>query len=269
MIINIAHAGARSLAPENTLTAARKAKAAGADIWEIDVAVTADDELILFHDDSLENKTDAKSCFPDREPWIFTHFTLEEIKTLDAGSWFIENDPFGQIKEGNVTSQELGSYRGEKIPTVREALIHTRESGYRINLELKKLPPPRENFPVWEKVLEIIHETGIDLDRIVLSSFNHDWIRMIRKHEPGIKVYAIIGYPLTEPLDWGDLEFKTYIIRSDLLKNEDIRKKIDQGIDIFTCTLNEETEMKKFIDAGVKGIVTDFPQRLSVLLGKL
>ena len=49
----IAHGGARSLAPENTLAAARKALEVGADMWELDVAVTADGELILCHDDSL------------------------------------------------------------------------------------------------------------------------------------------------------------------------------------------------------------------------
>ena len=50
MILNIAHRGARSLAPENTLAAGRKALQVGADMWELDVAVTADEHLIVFHE---------------------------------------------------------------------------------------------------------------------------------------------------------------------------------------------------------------------------
>ncbi|HFD40915.1 MAG TPA: glycerophosphodiester phosphodiesterase, partial [Anaerolineae bacterium] len=93
VVVNIAHRGARSLAPENTLVAARKALAVGADLWETDVAVTADGELILFHDDSLVRTTDAERRFPDRAPWTFTTFSLAEIRSLDAGSWFVETDP--------------------------------------------------------------------------------------------------------------------------------------------------------------------------------
>ena len=59
-ILAIAHAGARSLAPENTLAAARKALEVGADMWELDVAVTADGHLFLFHDDSLARTTNAR-----------------------------------------------------------------------------------------------------------------------------------------------------------------------------------------------------------------
>ncbi|HEX32441.1 MAG TPA: glycerophosphodiester phosphodiesterase, partial [Candidatus Acetothermia bacterium] len=111
-IINIAHAGARSLAPENTIAAARKAQLVGADMWELDVAVTSDGELILFHDDSLARTTNAVEAFPTRAPWTFTTFSLEEIRTLDAGSWFAKTDPFGEIAAGKVSKAELESYHG-------------------------------------------------------------------------------------------------------------------------------------------------------------
>ena len=60
----IAHRGARSLAPENTLAAARKALEVGADLWETDVSVTNDGELILFHDESLIRTTNVKKTVP-------------------------------------------------------------------------------------------------------------------------------------------------------------------------------------------------------------
>ena len=66
-VLNIAHRGARSLAPENTLAAAQKALELGADMWELDVAMTADGELIVIHDSTLERTSNARDVFPDRQ----------------------------------------------------------------------------------------------------------------------------------------------------------------------------------------------------------
>jgi glycerophosphoryl diester phosphodiesterase len=60
LIFNIAHRGARSVAPENTLIAAQKAYELGAHMWETDISASKDGELILFHNDSLIQTTDAK-----------------------------------------------------------------------------------------------------------------------------------------------------------------------------------------------------------------
>jgi len=113
-VLNIAHAGARSLAPENTIAAASKALEVGADMWELDVAVTRDGELILFHDDSLARTTDAVNRFPDRAPWTFTTFSLAEVRSLNAGSWFAETDPFGEIAREVLPKQEDTSRTREK-----------------------------------------------------------------------------------------------------------------------------------------------------------
>ncbi len=119
--LNIAHRGARSLAPENTLAAARKALEVGADLWELDVAMTADGELFVVHDDTLARTSNVEELFPDRKPWSNSLFTLAEIKRLDFGAWFVEQDPFKQISAGQVSAAELASYRGEKAPTEHRA----------------------------------------------------------------------------------------------------------------------------------------------------
>ncbi|MCP4367686.1 MAG: glycerophosphodiester phosphodiesterase, partial [Deltaproteobacteria bacterium] len=97
-MLNIAHRGARSIAPENTLEAAQKAYDLGAHMWETDIQITKDEKLVLFHDNSLARTTDAESRFPDRHPCMFTSFTLDEIRSLDAGSWFVKADPHQQIR---------------------------------------------------------------------------------------------------------------------------------------------------------------------------
>ncbi|KPJ79044.1 MAG: hypothetical protein AMJ54_00965 [Deltaproteobacteria bacterium SG8_13] len=262
-ILNIAHRGARSLAPENTLAAARAALEVGADIWETDVGVTRDGVLILFHNDSLNGTTDAQLVFPDRAPWIFTRFDFAELQKLDAGSWFVRADPFDQIKNGAVPAERSASYRGEKIPTLEEALLFTRDAGWRINIELKQLPPPMEKFPVLERVLSMIDRLGIGPEQFVLSSFKLDWLKQIHRLRSEIELQAVVGFSKVKPIRWEPLEFETYNARYNLVKEATIRTLSEKGVAINVWAVNEESDMRRFMSAGVAGIITDFPQRLT------
>ncbi len=264
-ILNIAHRGARSLAPENTLAAARAALEAGADMWETDVGVTRDEVLILFHNDSLSDTTNARSFFPDRSPWIFTRFDYAELRKLDAGSWFVRTDPFGQIHTGAVPADKSATFRGEKIPTLEEALLFTRDADWRINIELKQLPPPMENFPVHQRVLSLIERLGIEPRHFVLSSFNLEWLKQIRRLRSDIELQAVVGFSKVKPIRWQPLEFETYNARYNLVKEGTIKALSEKGVAINVWAVNEESDMQRFLKAGVAGIITDFPQRLTRL----
>ncbi len=265
-ILTIAHRGARSLAPENTLAAARKGYDVGADLWETDVAVTADGELILFHDDSLARTTNAEQLYPDRAPWTFPTFTLGETRRLDAGSWFGREDPFGQIAAGAVSTAELVSYQGEPIPTVREALQLTKNLGWRLNLELKRQPPPQDAFPLVGAVLALIDEVDIAPEQVILSSFNHEWLHQAQRLRPEIEVQALVGYSFTDPIVWEPLAFSIYNARYTLVTPDDIQRITAQGIAINLFTVNDREDWARFIAAGVTGLITDFPQDLLAYL---
>lgn len=84
----VAHRGSSGAAPENTLAAVRLAIAQKSDVVENDIQRTLDGELVIMHDTTLARTTDVEQVFPNRAPWSVGDFTLEEIKRLDAGSWF-------------------------------------------------------------------------------------------------------------------------------------------------------------------------------------
>ena len=268
-IQNIAHRGARSLAPENTLAAARAALDAGADMWETDVGVTSDEALILFHNDSLVDTTDAPSVYPERSPWTFTRFSYAELRQLDAGSWYVRTDPFGQIRSGALPASASAAYCGEKIPTLEEALLFTLDANWRINIELKRLPPPMEHFPVPERVLSLIDRLGVGSEQYVLSSFNLDWLKQIRDRRPEIELQAVVGFSEAEPIRWEPLEFETYNARHNLVNAETVKAISAKGVAINVWAVNEVTDMWRFISAGVAGIITDFPQRLTQLCNQI
>jgi glycerophosphoryl diester phosphodiesterase len=265
MVLNIAHRGARSIAPENTLLAARRGLEAGADLWETDLAVTRDERLILFHDDRLVRTTDVQQRFPDRAQDPFTTFSLAEIRTLDAGTWFVETDPHGQIAAGVLSDTEQQVCKGLQVPTLEEALVFTRDAGWKLNLELKFLPAPMADFPVVPQVLAMIDRVGIGAEQILISSFNHAWLTEVRDRRPALEIQALVGYHTDRPLDWGDLSFDTYNARHTLIRDEDILQRKQEGHAINLFTVNEEADMRRFMALGVDGIITDFPQRLAVL----
>lgn len=266
MVTNIAHRGARSIAPENTISAANLAFKANADLWETDVAVTRDEQLILLHDPTLERTTDVAAVFPEREHQLVTEFSLAEIRQLDPGSHFIKTDPFGEIKKGAVSPEALSSFEGERIPTLEDALNFTREKKWSVNLELKTLPKNFKDFPVVQRVIELIKFLQITSEQVIISSFNHSWLTQVSTMAPDIEIQALIGYPKSDHLDWGDFSFSTYNACSTLIDEGQITtaQKREKRVNLFT--VNKTDEMTRFITAGVDGLITDYPQRLAALL---
>ncbi len=264
----IAHRGARSLAPENTLAAARKALEAGADMWELDVAVTADGELVLMHDDTLERTCNARDVFPDRAPWQIWDFTLAELQTLDCGSWFNASDPFDQIRAGNVSQEDQRAYVGEIAPTLRAALEFTRENDWRVNVELKAQPNVTLDSMIIEKAVALIEELGMDDNgQVVISSFNHDYLRAIRDRNPNIPLQAITSQLIRDlPEYLTEIGAQACNPRWNTWSYARLAELQDQGVRFNVWTVNDELTMRALIATGVHGIITDFPQTLLTLL---
>ncbi len=267
-VLNIAHRGARSLAPENTLPAAAKALALGADLWELDVAVTRDGELVVLHDDTLERTSNVAAVLPDRRPWPVWTFTFDELRQLDFGSWFAEKDPFGQIRAGAVSGGELAGYQGAVIPTLGEALAFTRAKDWRVNVEIKDASGTPGDAFVVEKVVALVQELDI-VDRVILSSFNHDYLKRARAVNAEIVTAALIESAVKDPLALLEVTgAQAYNPPLKDIHEETVRAVRAAGYDVLVWTVNEEDDMRRLIEWGVSGIITDFPQRLNALLGR-
>jgi glycerophosphoryl diester phosphodiesterase len=265
-ILNIAHRGARSLAPENTLAAARLAVAAGANMWELDVNMSADGELVVLHDDTLERTSNARLVFPERAPWKVNDFTLDELRRLDFGSWYVEQDPYQQIAAGKVSEDLLKSYVGLPIPTLQEALEFTQEHHFRVNVEIKDLSGTPQDRVVVEKVVDLIDRLRMT-DRVLLSSFHHGYIERSREINPMIETAALIEEAVANPLALlARLGARALNPDLALTTPEMIQSLRMRGYDVFVWTVNEEIDMQRLMDAGVSGIITDYPQRLRHLL---
>ncbi|HEY7547133.1 MAG TPA: glycerophosphodiester phosphodiesterase family protein [Blastocatellia bacterium] len=183
----IAHRGASAYAPEHTLAAYRLAIEQGADYVEQDLQVTKDGALLCLHDPDLRRTTNVAEVFPDRATersiegqskrgWYTVDFTLEEIKRLDAGSWFNRANPFAARPD----------YASQKIPTLEEAikLIGDRAKLY---IEIKEFEFYRSlGIDVTEKLVAVLKAHGFDRkpDRVMIQSFSKACLIHLRELAP-------------------------------------------------------------------------------------
>ena len=263
-----AHRGFRGIAPENTLLSARKGHEAGAGWWELDVAASSDGVLVIMHDDTLVRTSDAKRVFPERDPWSVYDFTLAELKRLDVGSWYGGTDPFGQIAAGRVSPAQAAAFAGERIPTFREALDLTKSLGLKVNIEIKDATGQPCDAWIVEKTVELIKELGMTRD-VMISSFNHEYLRRVKKTCPGIDTAALIDKPIADPV--GRLEELKAIALNPNAKYLDeatVKALRAAGYGVLVWTVNEKADMRRLLEWGVTGLITDFPDRaLEVLAG--
>ncbi|MEN3010920.1 MAG: glycerophosphodiester phosphodiesterase family protein [Candidatus Bipolaricaulaceae bacterium] len=266
-----AHRGARSLAPENTLAAAWAAARVGAHGWEFDVRITKDGELILIHDDTLERTTNAAIVFPGRAPWRVREFTLAEIRVLDAGSWFVEQDPFGTIRDGQVAQEQAAGYRDQRIPTLREALEFSRTLGLRVNIELKAtssnlFATPQDELAV-EKTVELVRELGL-ATQVIISSFNPRMLKLVKDRGPEIKTALLLAYPVEGLLPLlRHLRVDACNPEYRLFSYEVLGALRREGFEIYVWTVNEDVELERFCQHPyIHGVITDWPQKVVKLV---
>ena len=267
-VVVMAHRGFRGIAPENTLLAAQKGWETGADFWETDVAASSDGELVIMHDDNLARTTNAEKLFPDRDPWTVYDFTLAELKSLDAGSWYGKIDQFGQIASGRVTKKDLATFADIRIPTLAEALELTKRNGWKINIEIKDATGRSCDPWIVEKTAALVKSMDM-AESVIISSFNHDYLVRMKKAAPDLRVAALIDESIPDPVatlnrigamalnpNWKHLDEAT------------VKAVRAAGLDVYVWTSNEKADMERLVRWGVTGLITDFPDRALEVLGR-
>lgn len=261
----IAHRGARSLAPENSLLAAKKAIDAGADAWEIDVQLSADLEPVVIHDNTLERTTNVRNIeeFSERGPWFVHEFTFEELRALDFGDWFNETDPFGQIAAGAVTEREQMIFRNTPLLILSDALGFTNVTGLRINVEIKDLNGLPGDEVVVRKVAEMVRELKM-ADKTLISSSNPEYLRQVKAFSKDMATGLIVETAHPDPVKLlRDLGADAYHPCSAAIDFKTVSLLRDKGFFVNIWTLNDMASAERFVKAGATGIFTDFPQKLS------
>ncbi|MDH3775009.1 MAG: glycerophosphodiester phosphodiesterase family protein, partial [Deltaproteobacteria bacterium] len=208
----------------------------------------------------------AREVFPSRKPWLVHEFTLDEIRLLDFGSWFTEQDPFGQIASGMVAESDLASYVQQQAPTLGEALSFTLEHGWSVNLEIKEMSGNPDPEQVVKKILALVEDFDM-VDSVLISSYNQAYLAQVRKAHPHVVTGILVSKPHPHPETLlRQLGAQAYHPRLSAFRPADIALLHLQGCRVHIWNVNDRKTMQRLVRAGVDGIFTDFPQLLTSVL---
>lgn len=228
-----AHRGASAYAPENTLAAFRLALTQGADGIELDAKLSADSEIVVIHDQTVDRTTQGRGRVND--------LTLAELKSLDAGKW------------------KNSKFTGEAIPTLAE-VFDAVGGKMIINVELTNYDSPEDGLV--EKVAELVKSYRLE-DSVLFSSFLQSNLKTARKILPQVPVgmLAQAGSAGRDNRSARSREAAPDYLHPfflDVSYNMVKREKAARRL-INVWTVNLPLVMRKMIFDGVEGIITDDP----------
>jgi len=185
----IAHRGASGSAPEHTMESYRLALMQGADYVEPDLQITKDGVLICMHDITLERTTNVEAVFPNRavvengtRRWYVADFTLAEIKTLDAGSWFHEG------------------FRNTRVPTFQEMIDEVKGKAGLYPETKEPEVYDKRGFNMERLVVDILKRNGLDepvtpasKTPVIIQSFSEASLRRLAGYGVRVPLMFLVG----------------------------------------------------------------------------
>jgi len=225
------HRGYPARYPENTLASFKGAMDAGCDMIELDVTLTRDRKVVVIHDDTLDRTTTGKGLVGER--------SLEEIKTLDAGSWFDAR------------------FASERVPELLEVLKLT-AGRCMLNIEIKT-SAYEADFPadaIEHQVVELVKTSGA-MGRVIISSFDQWILQRIAAMDAPPAVALISDHGADKiVLDLLlAMQAFSWHPRFKVLTRDQVEAVHAAGLKIFPWTINTREEAQRILALGVDGLI--------------
>jgi len=231
-----AHRGFSKVAPENTLYAFQSAIDSGADYIELDVQLTKDNQLVVFHDEKLDRTTDGTG--------ILSNYTYAELQKLSAGSWF----------------SDTGEFDDAKICLLSDVLELVGKD-IMLNIEIKNHGDYKTTV---DKTVELIEEYDI-VDSCYVTSFSYSAIKRVKKINPKIKTGIIANVATTTSLT--QLKYIDALSMNYIFVNQTVVNSAHQnGKRIFVWTVDNASSIKNMMSLGVDNIITNRPDKASEII---
>jgi glycerophosphoryl diester phosphodiesterase len=262
------HRGSRATRPENTIPAFEYAIQHGADVLELDLAVTKDNVLVVSHNpfitpDYPGERVCSGPSVPEKTP-IHT-LTLAQLRQFDCGVNTLAAFPKQQAAPGT------------KIPTFDEVLDLAPQGKFEFNVETKIFPNHPELTPSPEQFVKMIDDTVKRhhlQSRVILQSFDFRTLVAMKKLDPSIRLSALVGEAKYDSLMGITDSSKDFVAIGkstgaqiispafQLVTPEKVAAAHAAGLQVVPYTVNKPEEWQKLADAKVDAIITDDPEAL-------
>lgn len=260
------HRGARAVLPENTLPGFDYALSIGVDTLELDLGVTKDGHVIVFHDPYVAPSRCQRGGKRLTRKIPFRTLTLAEVKRFDCGALPHERFP----KQKRIA--------GVKIPTLDEVFELVKKSKHpaaksvEFNIETKSFPAHPELTPApaafAKKVVAVVKKHGM-ARRTIVQSFDYRTLAATKKLEPKIRI-AMLQPDGLVPLVPVAKSLGAEIVspHHEWITKAEVAKLRKAGIRVIPWTANDQKAWARLVELGVDGIITDDPAALIAYLEK-
>jgi glycerophosphoryl diester phosphodiesterase len=234
MFVNYAHRGASSYRPENTLISFRYGLELGANGIELDLQITKDGKVVIFHDDVIDYKSNGVGRIID--------YTYQELYDMDFGGWKGEE------------------FKGTKICLFEEFAKEFLSKDLTFAIEIKAENLERE-------ALEIIRKYKKH-DNLYITSFKFDILKKVRELDKDIKISWLIQEPISEANVKQLLSIQGNQIAPEAkdVTKEGIALAEKNGLGVRLWGITDEEVMKKVYPLAPEGMTVNFPDKLKKLL---
>jgi len=264
------HRGARGMAPENTLVAFATALTVGVDTLELDVGVTRDGVVVVCHDRRL-NPDVARG--PDGR-WIEAPGPL--LHSLSYAE--LERYDVGRLRPGSDYAAQLPEQQpadGARIPRLADVFALVKKSGnteVRFNIETKISPSAPEDTlapePFARALIAEIRAAGMQA-RSSVQSFDWRTLHVVEREAPDIRTVYLTGrrrgqasQPAAVHAAGGRIWSPSY----ETLDSQSLVEARKLGLEVIPWTVDEPAYIGRFLDLGVDGLITDYPERVRAAL---
>ncbi|MEO6884546.1 MAG: glycerophosphodiester phosphodiesterase family protein [Bacteroidia bacterium] len=265
------HRGARGLYPENSIKGFIEAVKLGVDAIEMDVVISRDGKVVVSHEPWMNPKI---CTTPEGLPVKWTtrknifKMDYERVKQYDCGKRVHPDFPQQQ------PSPQYKPLLSEVIEKIEKFISENKLQKVQYNIEIKSSKLTDNRFhPTPEKFAKIIFDTistfKID-NRIMIQSFDKRVLKAIHNLDKNIQIGMLVFNSWSLNYHLKKLGFTPYAYNPSYksLKEKNLQEAHKMGIKLFIWTVNEVSEMKKVIEMGVDGIITDYPDRAVMIQKK-
>lgn len=236
MFVNYAHRGASEYAPENTMSAFKKALELKATGIELDLQMTKDGKIVVFHDKNIDRLTNGLNTGK------IIDYTYKQLLQFDFGSWFNSD------------------YKNEKIVLFEEFARDFFDKDLTFAIELK-------SKNIEEETLRIVNKYAT-YAKIYITSYKYKYLENMRKLDSKIKLSWLIEERINEKniKKLLDINGNQICPKATLVCNEDIKLAKKNNLEVRLWGVTNEDIMKKVYNLDIEGMTVNFPDKLNKLL---
>ncbi len=229
-VMVIAHRGASSYAPENTLASFDLALEMGARHMELDVDFTSDGHIVVIHDNTVDRTTNGSG--------LVTSHTLAALRALDAGAWFGDR------------------FAGERIPTFHEVLERYKGRVH-LHTEIKGVSPA-----LAQRTADLIRAHGME-KQVTITSFQSERLEEMRAYAPELPTGWLVGEVSEAIVAQARAVGLTQLCPvANTVTPELVRRLHAEGFVVRAWGVTTEDRMKQVVQAGADGMTVNFPDKL-------